>query len=463
MQAPERQPASPTFAQWDLSLAINVLSRFEDHWQRVQLEHKIESARRALERFPVDATQITRLHNGVMEIDRILDSIQGACNVIELTLGDSVRTDNEIRDWHSRQCKTYSQVIEGYMSAIERRLEHVPTIIREWYDSISALAPAPEPQEYYTTIADYYTTNQNKAFNALSQRAFIDPDLKALAHRLYENRLSKEEADFTSVHQEESQAYFRQLASCTSINRPSLFHIRDLEESRYASFTYSLTEALHVLRHSFSQCHPNCAFEIDRIVAQGRLRLVDGTDQPDLCLDTPFGSYVQLQFNSSLPSVVSLAHELGHAVHQHLHRNSYRASHPLNAVDSETWALDFETVLIDRLTIDHPDFSPVLNAYRESRRIEINHRHRMLHRFELALHNPSIQSPEDVNTLWLNVNRLFYGDSIKLEADFKHAWQEVHHLFTAPFYLMVYGIAKERADTNRPTQSINQRYPTKEH
>lgn len=462
MQSPERQSASPTFVQWDLSLANNVLSKFEGHWQRVQFEHKIESAGLALERYPVNTTQMARLHDGVMEIDRILDSIQGACDVTELALRDNAATD-KIREWHSRQCKKFSQVSEGYMSDIERRLEHVPTIVREWYDSISALAPTPELKEHYTALSDYYKTNKNKAFNALSRRAFIDPDLQAYAHRIYENRLSKGEADFTSVHQTESQAYFRQLASCTSVNRPELSHIRDLEESRYAGFNCSLTEALHVLKHSFAQCHPNCAHEIDRIVVQGRLRLLTGTDQPDLCLDTPFGSYVQLHFNDSLPSVVNLAHEMGHAVHQHLHRHSCRAGQPLNAVDSETWALDFETVLIDRLTIDHPDFSPALNAYRESRRIEINHRHRMLHQFELALHNPSIQSPEDVNALWLNVNRLFYGDSIELEADFKHAWQDVHHLFTAPFYLMVYGVAKERADTTRPAQTINQQYPTKEH
>jgi len=187
--------------------------------------------------------------------------------------------------------------------------------------------------------------------------------------------------------------------------------------------------------------------------------LLPEADLPDLCLDTPFGSYVQLDFDGSLSSAVRLAHEIGHAVHHYLHRHSAHTSEPLNAVDSETWALDFETVFLESLEIEYPDCKTNLIAFRQSRQIEMNHRHRILHHFEHALHGNDIRSIEDIDALWLNTNQLFYGNSIDFDTGFKRRWTQVHHLFTAPFYLMIYGIAKDRADATRPTHCINQHYP----
>jgi hypothetical protein len=443
---------------WNLNPVDDILRHFERPDSRLRLEKEIASLCLEITAGERSIESIERIHRTLMQTDTTLFSIQSAFDLKDICHSDTSGR-SELLKWYLGQVATFSQLIEQLLQAIEPQSTRLPIHIRRWVNSLSTIELCPQLQAHHTAIATDYETHIAGAYHALARRAVIDPHLDAYAKRLSDNNLDEKQGLFTSVHQDESMAYFERLAVAFGKARPLLSDIRKFESEQFTNFSYSIADALTLLRKSFAGCHPECATEIDRLVAGGRLRLLPSDNQPDLCQDTPFGSYVQVFFDGTLSSVVRLAHEIGHAVHQHLHRASSKSSIPLNAIDSETWALDFETTFLNYLVTQQHCRSCAIQAYQQSRRIEMNHRHRMLSRFERALHNRDIRSIDDIDALWLATNRLFYGKHVSFDQGFERSWTQVHHLFTAPFYLMIYGIAQERADANRPTLSINQHYP----
>lgn len=454
--APEYVPLID--AQWCLIPAINVLFRFQSEKHRMDCERKLNELRAAVNKGLGDVDDVLSFFNELMEIDQTLHAIQCA---FDLTSSAEQALDDysAVGHWHTCQVREFSQLAEDFMVGITLRSSQLPNLVKQWLGAMSTPGLNPERQQGYNSIASQYESKIDKGSIALTQRSLFDPHRAALDHRLRENLLHSDQADFTPEHQQECQAYFRDLIKDTGKATVLLSELRDFEAGKCADIHITLDDALNVLRRAFKQCHPECQQEINNILKSRRLRLLTDSNAPDLCLDTPFGSFIQLYFDSSLSATVRLAHELGHAVHQHLHRHSDNACLPLNAVDSETWALDFENTYLNRLGAEYPEFLPAISVFRKIQRIDMNHRHRMLHRFEQTLHNPDIRTVNDINALWLDLNRLFYGATVRFDAGFEQAWKEIHHLFTAPFYLMVYGVAKERADTFRPTQFITRHYP----
>lgn len=461
MEALASQPEWLIDAQWNLTPANRVLAQFQLKEHRECIERKVKDLRAAVEKGLRYFDDVLSLHHELMSIDQTLHAIHCAFDLKQWS-GQVFNEDSAINHWYACQSHEFGQLIIDYITILNSHNSRTPSLVKKWLHAISNPGVPPELQQHYAFIANQYESDIENGSIALTQRSRIDPELVAYDCRMRDNHLHKDQADFTVKYQAESQAYFRRLLDNTGRKTALLSDVRDIESRIYSTIHFTPDDALGVLRRAFGQCHPECLREFNDVLANRRLRLLPDSYSPDLCLDTPFGSHVQLYFDGSLESTVKLAHELGHAIHQYLHRHSDYACLPLTEVDSETWALDFENAYLDSLEIERPELLCALNAFKQAQRIEMNHRHRMVHSFELALHRQDTKSVSDVNALWLYMNRLFYGESIEFDDGFEHAWMEIHHLFTAPFYLMVYGIAKDRADTDRPTLSINQQYPTKE-
>jgi hypothetical protein len=446
------------WSTWELRPIDAILSHYDKPGNRAHLENEITRLRSGVVTGQTSIESIERIHKALMQIDNTLFSIQSAFDLLALSHADA-SSHSGLLGWHLDLITQFGLLIEQHALSIKPHVDRLPKPISTWFYSLASFELCPELQKRYTAIGIQYETDVPGSYVSLIQRPLIDPRLDACAKRMGDNLVAEKEAHFTIAHQEQSQAYFDRLTVASGSERLLLSDIRDFECSLFANLRFSLDGALRMLRDSFAQCHPECSREIDQLIASGRLRLLPTDDLPDLCLDTPFGSYVQVRFDGSLSSSVRLAHEMGHAVHQHLHRESEWAYVPLNTLDSETWALDFETAFLDYLITEHPGEASAVLAFKQSRVIEMNHRHRMLHHFERALHSTGTRSIDDIDTAWLTANRLFYGERIAFDAGFERSWTQVHHLFIAPFYLMIYGIAQERADANRPTLCINQLYP----
>lgn len=458
MEALALKTALSIGTSWDLAPANRALSKFQSESYRMELAQKVNELGSMLKNGLRPPNATLPFHRELMEVDNTLHAIHCAFDLKALS-GQSSDGESAFGRCYASLSHDFSQLIDEYIVFITSFNRHVPNLVQKWVNAMTTPCPTSELQQGYSFITSEYESTVERGSVALSKRSLLDPEKTARDYRLRENQLNRDQVDYTTIHQAESQTYFNRLLSETGRKSALLSEVRDVENSRYSVIQIPLEDALSTLRRAFEQCNPECLREVDDVLANRRLRFCPDPSSADLCFDTPFGSYVQLHFDGGLTSAVKLAHEMGHAVHQYLHRCSENACLPLNVVDSETWALDFETTFINRLGVEQPELLSSLFSFNESHRIEMNHRHRMLHSFELALHGSNIRSVSDINDLWLAINRTFYGPNINFEAGFEKAWMEIHHLFTAPFYLMIYGIAKERADTYRPTQSINRHYP----
>ena len=152
--------------------------------------------------------------------------------------------------------------------------------------------------------------------------------------------------------------------------------------------------------------------------------------------------YVFLNYMGERRDVLTLAHELGHAVHQTLCSplGTLLADTPLTL--AETASIFGEGLVFDRL---------LAGASREERlgllagKIEdgLNTVVRQIafHRFESRFHHARLEgelSPDQIGALWLEVMGESLGPAVKLNAGYEHFWAYVSHFVHAPFYVYAY-------------------------
>jgi oligoendopeptidase F len=152
--------------------------------------------------------------------------------------------------------------------------------------------------------------------------------------------------------------------------------------------------------------------------------------------------YVFMNFMGERRDVLTLAHELGHAVHQTLARplGTLLADTPLTL--AETASIFGEGLVFERL---------LANASKEERRgllagkiedgINTVVRQIAFHRFETQFHAARLEgelSPEEIGGLWLSVMGESLGPAIKLNRGYEHYWAYIGHFVHVPFYVYAY-------------------------
>ncbi len=442
--------------EWNLASAESILeSAALPQWQQT-IEQQLSGLGRAIGHNPS-----SEVFQPIIELDTELHKIWSAGTLLELSGKNSTRAQDH-KAWLLSASERFTSLIDTFIDSLSGLGDRLAVPIRDWLQSVIGNPLAPALQQGYQTLINQWQAGGIPAWQALTMRHKIDPEAIALDHRLLNNRLKAEEVAFTSSHKMESRAYFNGLLDEARLPSTTLTNLRDMESEQYEIFNWPLDKALEHVREALSGLHSCCVESFDALIKNGRLRFLSTPEEPDLCLDTPFGSFVQVHFDGSLYSLIRLVHEVGHAIYQNLHRASERFFLPLTDVDSETWALAFEQHFLHWLIGFHyknqPKEQNVIRAFQSYQRIEMNHRHRMLHQFEKEIHRLEISSEKDVDRLWLSVNQQFYGDRVILESDFETAWQDVHHWFTSPFYLSVYGVAKEKADNTTVSDLIIEQY-----
>ncbi|MGE5565562.1 MAG: M3 family oligoendopeptidase [Parcubacteria group bacterium] len=156
----------------------------------------------------------------------------------------------------------------------------------------------------------------------------------------------------------------------------------------------------------------------------------------------PKHPYVFLNYMGERRDVLTLAHELGHAVHQTLCAplGTLLADTPLTL--AETASIFGEGLVFERLLAE---------ASKEERRgllagkiedgLNTVVRQIAFHRFETRFHAARAQgelSPDQIGALWLEVMAESVGPAIKLNDGYEHYWAYVSHFVHAPFYVYAY-------------------------
>ncbi|MBA4013695.1 MAG: oligoendopeptidase F [Phenylobacterium sp.] len=152
--------------------------------------------------------------------------------------------------------------------------------------------------------------------------------------------------------------------------------------------------------------------------------------------------YVFMNYMGERRDVLTLAHELGHAVHQTLCAplGTLLADTPLTL--AETASIFGEGLVFERLLAGASKQERLgLLAGKIEDGLNTVVRQIAFHRFETGFHAMRQEgelAPEDISALWLEVMAESLGPAVKLNPGYEHYWAYVSHFVHAPFYVYAY-------------------------
>jgi oligoendopeptidase F len=153
--------------------------------------------------------------------------------------------------------------------------------------------------------------------------------------------------------------------------------------------------------------------------------------------------YVLLNYLGKTRDVMTLAHELGHGVHQVLaaKQGPLMASTPLTLAETASVfgeMLTFQALL--RQTVD-PKKRKTLLASKVEDMINTVVRQIAFYTFERKLHTARKEgelTPDQINAIWLEVQAESLGDGIRFGEGYESFWTYIPHFIHSPFYVYAY-------------------------
>jgi oligoendopeptidase F len=153
--------------------------------------------------------------------------------------------------------------------------------------------------------------------------------------------------------------------------------------------------------------------------------------------------YVMLNYLGKQRDVMTLAHELGHGVHQVLAapQGEMLSSTPLTLAET---ASVFGEMLTFRKLLDSaktPAERKTLLAGKVEDMINTVVRQIAFYDFECKLHAARAEgelTPEDINALWMSVQAQSLGDAFEFMDGYETFWAYIPHFVHSPFYVYAY-------------------------
>lgn len=154
--------------------------------------------------------------------------------------------------------------------------------------------------------------------------------------------------------------------------------------------------------------------------------------------------YLLVNYQGKVRDVMTLAHELGHGVHQVLagrEQGHLLADTPLTL--AETASVFGEMLTFRALLAAEKD--PAQRRFLLASKVEdmLNTvvRQIALHSFEEAVHDRRREGellPDDLSEIWLQTQRDCLGDAVRFDDSYKNFWAYIPHFIHSPFYVYAY-------------------------
>ncbi|MBG76925.1 MAG: oligoendopeptidase F [Pelagibacteraceae bacterium] len=153
--------------------------------------------------------------------------------------------------------------------------------------------------------------------------------------------------------------------------------------------------------------------------------------------------YILINYQGTLRDVSTLAHELGHGIHQYLasFQGYYNASTPLTLAET---ASVFGEMLTFKYLLNNEENKlrkKILLANKVEDMINTVVRQIAFLEFEKKLHNKrktSELSTEEICNLWIDVQSDSLGPYVKIKDNYKYYWSYIPHFIHSPFYVYAY-------------------------
>lgn len=153
--------------------------------------------------------------------------------------------------------------------------------------------------------------------------------------------------------------------------------------------------------------------------------------------------YILMNYQGKIRDVMTLAHELGHGIHQVLaaKQGALMADTPLTLAETASVfgeQLAFRALLA-RTT--HPLERKIMLAHKVEDMLNTVVRQIAFCEFERLVHEKRKEgelSTEEISAIWMHVQRESLGPAIHFEEEYQYYWMYIPHLIHTPFYVYAY-------------------------
>ncbi len=295
-------------------------------------------------------------------------------------------------------------------------------------------------------------------FNTLVQNHATEDEFRKFPHPARSRNLANEVDDKTVESLKE--AVDRNIAMVARYYKlkSRILGIKDLKDyDRYAPITqdtipcrYDTAKAMALAAYTgFSPISGNIVqefFDKGWIDADPRQGKEGGAFSASTASD--HHPYIMLNFTDELTDAMTMAHELGHGIHQYLARKQGDLLMDTSLCMAETASIFGEMILFNDLVAKEPDPKRRLNLLcgKIEQTFASVMRQIMMNRFETRLHKMRREKgelrPEDIGKIWMEENRWMFGDSVEMTQDYGCWWSYVMHFVHYPFYTYAYSFGE---------------------
>lgn len=158
--------------------------------------------------------------------------------------------------------------------------------------------------------------------------------------------------------------------------------------------------------------------------------------------------YVMVNYTGTLRDVSTVAHELGHGVHQVLAaRNGYLNSDtPLVLAETASVFAEFLVFKTQVQLLDNPLEKRAFICQKLESVFATVFRQVAMNRFENLMHegrrSQGELSSEQLSTFWMQTQQDMFGDSVTLREDYRIWWSYIPHFLSTPGYVYSYAFGE---------------------
>ena len=153
--------------------------------------------------------------------------------------------------------------------------------------------------------------------------------------------------------------------------------------------------------------------------------------------------YILINYYGKVRDVMTLAHELGHGVHQCLagEQGHLLSETPLTIAETASVfgeMLTFQSLM--RRETD-PEKKRILLAGKVEDMLNTVVRQIAFFDFERQVHAARKEkelSSDELGEIWMNIQRESLGSAVELSPEYQHSWSYISHFIHAPFYVYAY-------------------------
>ncbi len=315
-----------------------------------------------------------------------------------------------------------------------------------------------EAQEVVTGVLKNHLPTLTYIFNTLAADKASDDRLRSfptwVTSRNMANQVSDEVVqalvDAVTSRYDIVARYYRLKAELLGLD--TLYDYDRYAPLPAAAGDYSWDQAREIVVKAYGNFHPQAADIADEFFAQS---WIDAAPKPGKRGGAYSAStvpsvhpYVFMNFTGNARDVMTLAHELGHGIHQYLAREQGLLGSRTPLTTAEMASTFGEMLVFSDFMQQETD--PRVQLATLAHKIEDTFatvfRQISMNRFEHGLHNARREEGEltsgRVGAIWMETQRAMFGDSVQMTDNYTIWWSYVPHFLAVPGYVYAYAFGE---------------------